>query len=134
MVNKMTRHKVRTVSAGRLPGFSKALYTTLLLATAVCLPASAGPLYAQGTAQIYSQQCASCHGDKGKGDGPAGQYLNPKPTDFATSLKGKADDWIAKAITGGGAAIGGAPVMPPFPNLTADQVKGLVDYLKQLGS
>ena len=134
MVNKMTRHKVGTVSAGKLPGFLKGLYTTLLLTTAVCVTASAGPLYAQEAAQIYSQQCASCHGAKGKGDGPAGQYLNPKPTDFATSLKGKSDDWIAKAITGGGAAIGGSPVMPPFPNLTADQVKGLVDYLTHLGS
>ena len=32
----------------------------------------------------------TCHGTKGKGDGPAGKYLNPKPSDFAVSLKGKA--------------------------------------------
>ena len=82
----------------------------------------------------YARQCASWRGNSGKWDGPAGQYLSPKPTDFATSLKGKSDDWIAKAISGGGAAVGGSTVMPPFPNLSANQVKGLVDYVKQLGS
>ena len=40
---------------------------------------------------------------KGQGDGPAGKYLKPPPSDFAVSLKGKTDDWIAKAISQGGA-------------------------------
>lgn len=30
-------------------------------------------------AKIYGQNCAMCHGDQGKGDGAAGQALNPKP-------------------------------------------------------
>lgn len=30
-------------------------------------------------AKIFSQNCAMCHGNEGKGDGPAGQALNPKP-------------------------------------------------------
>jgi mono/diheme cytochrome c family protein len=88
------------------------------------------PAYAQQPDALYSQSCAGCHGAKGQGDGPAGKYLKPPPTDFATSLKGKADDWIAKAIKGGGAAIGGATTMPPYPNLSDDQVKGLVAYIK----
>ncbi len=92
------------------------------------------PSYAQGAADIYSQQCVSCHGAKGKGDGAAGQYLNPKPSDFAVSLKGKSDDWIAKAITSGGPAVGESPIMPAFSSLTGDQVKALVDYVKHLGS
>ncbi len=88
------------------------------------------PAYAQEAAAIYSQRCAGCHGPSGKGDGPAGQYLNPKPTDFAVSLKGKSDDWIAKSIKGGGSAVGKSPVMPPFADLSDDQVKGLVTYLR----
>jgi len=111
-----------------------ALVRTLLLTISACIAVSVAPLYAQETSQGYARQCASWRGNSGKGDGPAGQYLSPKPTDFATSLKGKSDDWIAKAISGGGAAVGGSPVMPPFPNLSADQVKGLVDYVKHLGS
>jgi mono/diheme cytochrome c family protein len=86
------------------------------------------------TAALYSQRCASCHGDSGKGDGPAGKYLSPKPTDFATSLKGKSDHWISRAIKGGGPAVGEAPVMPAYGDLSDRQVRELVDYIKKLGS
>ncbi|MBL7546202.1 MAG: cytochrome c [Bdellovibrionaceae bacterium] len=30
-------------------------------------------------AKAYKSNCATCHGDSGKGDGPAGGGLNPKP-------------------------------------------------------
>jgi cytochrome c len=30
-------------------------------------------------AKLYAQNCAMCHGAEGKGDGAAGQALNPKP-------------------------------------------------------
>jgi mono/diheme cytochrome c family protein len=89
---------------------------------------------AQDATAIYAQKCVSCHGVQGKGDGPAGKYLNPKPNDFAMSLKDKTDDWIAKAIKGGGVAVGLSPVMPPYPDLNDDQVKAVVDYIKKLGS
>ena len=91
-------------------------------------------LNAQDAATIYTQQCVACHGASGKGDGAAGKFLTPKPADFAASLKGKPDDWIAKAIKGGGQSVGEAPVMPPYPNLTDDQLKAMVDYVKHLGS
>lgn len=29
--------------------------------------------------KLFTQNCAMCHGNEGKGDGPAGQALNPKP-------------------------------------------------------
>jgi len=32
---------------------------------------------------VYKQNCASCHGAKGEGDGKGGAGLLPKPTDFA---------------------------------------------------
>ena len=31
---------------------------------------------------IYGDRCASCHGDTGEGDGPAGVGMQPPPTDF----------------------------------------------------
>ena len=34
-------------------------------------------------AQIYRETCASCHGNLGRGDGPAGAGLDPKPADLA---------------------------------------------------
>jgi mono/diheme cytochrome c family protein len=36
---------------------------------------------------LYSTNCASCHGEQGKGDGVAGASLNPKPRNF-TSIEG----------------------------------------------
>jgi mono/diheme cytochrome c family protein len=50
-----------------------------------------------------------------------------------TSLKGKTDDWIAKSIMGGGPAVGESAIMPPYSDLSDDQVKALADYIKHLG-
>ena len=36
---------------------------------------------------LYSTNCASCHGEQGRGDGVAGAMMNPKPRNF-TSLEG----------------------------------------------
>lgn len=33
-------------------------------------------------AALFAQQCAMCHGAAGRGDGPAGQGLEPAPSDF----------------------------------------------------
>jgi len=41
---------------------------------------------------IYEQRCASCHGAKGDGKGPAGAALNPKPTSFRESHGEKMTD------------------------------------------
>jgi mono/diheme cytochrome c family protein len=110
----------------RLASFAEVITLGLLFA--------AVSVQAQDASSIYAQKCVSCHGAQGKGDGPAGKYLNPKPNDFAISLKDKTDDWIAKSIKGGGVAVGLSPVMPPYADLSDDQVKALVDYIKKLGS
>ena len=91
------------------------------------------PGHAQDAATIYSQNCVSCHGAQGKGDGAAAKYINPKPTDFAVSLKGKTDDWIARAIKKGGPGVGEAAVMPAYPKLSDAQIHALVEYVKHLG-
>jgi mono/diheme cytochrome c family protein len=107
---------------------------------AITLFASAASLFvamparAQSADATYAQSCAACHGNKGQGDGPAGKYLKPPPSDFAVSLKGKTDDWITKAISQGGPAVGESPTMPGFSQFSADQVKALVEYIKKLGS
>jgi mono/diheme cytochrome c family protein len=45
-------------------------------------------LMARGRA-IYAQTCATCHGPDGKGDGPGGKGLNPKPRNFTESATWK---------------------------------------------
>ena len=39
------------------------------------------PLMVRGKA-VYAQTCATCHGPEGKGDGPGGTGLAPKPRNF----------------------------------------------------
>jgi mono/diheme cytochrome c family protein len=39
-------------------------------------------LMARGQA-LYAQSCATCHGTDGKGDGPGGAGITPKPRNFA---------------------------------------------------
>lgn len=41
-------------------------------------------LMARGKA-VYAQTCATCHGPEGKGDGPGGTGLTPKPRDFTAA-------------------------------------------------
>ncbi|MFQ5925549.1 MAG: ethylbenzene dehydrogenase-related protein [Dehalococcoidia bacterium] len=36
--------------------------------------------------QVYLKRCASCHGEKGDGNGPAAPYLNPRPRDFTLGM------------------------------------------------
>jgi mono/diheme cytochrome c family protein len=107
----------------------------LFLAMAVVIAAgSQTATAAQSAADIYSEKCAACHGDTGKGDGPAGQAMTPPPAPFSTALKNKSASWIGTVITKGGPAVGMTPAMPPHPTLTSDQVNALIQYIKGLKS
>lgn len=68
---------------------------------------------------IYADRCAVCHGPNGGGDGPTAGGLTPKPRNFSDAAwqASKTDDAIAKAIVGGGTAVGLSPLMPPNPDL-----------------
>ena len=35
--------------------------------------------------ELYAANCSSCHGENGRGDGPAGLQLNPRPRNFHSS-------------------------------------------------
>jgi len=106
----------------------------LFLAMAIVIVARPGTAGAQSAMSVYAQKCAECHGQNGKGDGPAGQVMVPPPTPFSTTLKGKSDSWIASVITQGGPAVGLSPGMPPHPNMSSSQVKDLTQYIKGLNS
>jgi mono/diheme cytochrome c family protein len=86
-------------------------------------------------AEIYSANCASCHGDGGIGDGPAGQGLDPAPANIAHTSQMLGDDYLFWRISEGGA-------MEPF-NSTMIAWKGVLDedarwdvinYVQALGS
>jgi high-affinity iron transporter len=78
---------------------------------------------------IYDGRCAFCHGISGKGDGPAGAALDPKPTNF-----GNADFWkktspeAMKEVIEHGKR---NTAMVPFgASLSAEQIGDLMAYLQ----
>ena len=74
----------RTASPDSVDAAVRALATSLESAWHVSLeeiPAVA-PSLARGKT-LYAQQCASCHGPLGAGDGPAAAALTPRPADLA---------------------------------------------------
>lgn len=88
-------------------------------------------------ADLYKQQCAVCHGDKGKGDGVVAPMLEHRPRDytrgnfkFKTSAVGEMpfDDDLYRTITSGVPAAG----MPSFGDLREEDRWALVAYVKKL--
>ncbi len=83
--------------------------------------------------QIYTTYCASCHGDGGMGDGPAGAALNPPPAPIAHTSQMLGDDKLFWRISEGGAAFGTA--MPAFKDVLDEQARwDVINYIRALGS
>ena len=85
--------------------------------------------------KLYGQFCASCHGQSGKGDGPAATALNPKPRDHTDKeyMSKLSDDDLLKVIKNGGASVGKSPLMPPWgASLKDDQIKDIIAYVRTL--
>ncbi len=103
----------------------------LLTALAFVLPATA----LADSATDYKTYCSTCHGDAGKGDGPAGGAMDPKPANLADKelYKTRDDATLAKAIKEGGPAVGKSAMMAPWGSVLNDQqVKDMVTYIKTL--
>ena len=88
-----------------------------------------------GGQAIYSLYCVTCHGQTGKGDGPAAVALNPRPADHtdAIFMGGLTDANIYQAIKGGGVSIGKSPLMAPWGAIVPEQgLRDLVAYVRSL--
>jgi mono/diheme cytochrome c family protein len=78
---------------------------------------------------LYTQYCMACHGVSGKGNGPSGKGLNPKPTDFTTAAPDDAE-WF-KATKLGTKAVGKSTGMEGFGSRLSDQqIKDVLEYAK----
>jgi len=66
--------------------------------------------------KLYTQNCATCHGDHGDGMGPSGKYMLPKPRSFAKEAfkKGDSVESIFTTVTQGldGTAMAGFATLP----------------------
>ena len=77
---------------------------------------------------LYKTQCSPCHGDKGKGDGPAAAALTPKPADHTSAaLQAESDGSLFYKISEG------RKPMPAFKNtLKENQRWALINYIRTL--
>ena len=80
---------------------------------------------------MFTEQCASCHGKSGIGDGEAGRELQPKPANIAFIM----DKWIATdpflfwSISEGGERLETA--MPAFKETLSDKQRWqIIHYLR----
>ena len=75
---------------------------------------------------LYDKNCKSCHGESGKGDGPAAKALKRPPDDFAIGAKGMSEADIVTAIKG-------LKKHPAFgAKLNEEQLKAVAQHVKQL--
>lgn len=81
---------------------------------------------------IYNSNCASCHGEKGMGDGPAANSLNPKPLPLA--MDGELSDaYLYWRIADGGGMEPFRSAMPAWKSfLTEEQIWQVTAYLRTL--
>jgi mono/diheme cytochrome c family protein len=89
---------------------------------------------AKGKAK-FQEVCAACHGELGKGDGPAAAGLPTKPRNLSdAAYMGKLkDQQIFDTIKKGGQAMGKSPLMPAWAGQLSDaQIRDLVAYIRTL--
>lgn len=90
---------------------------------------------------LFVDNCQSCHGPNGDGNGPAADAFILKPRDFAmAAFKFDTDaDWqrgtdadLANVITKGPAIYGGSTEMPAWDTLSADEIQNLIAFIRSL--
>ena len=97
-------------------------------------PASAAVL--EVGKKVFGARCAGCHGATGNSDGPIGKALKPTPQRFTDALWAAriTDEELLTAIRDGGAAVKRSAAMPAHKDLSAEQLTGVVAFVRTLRS
>jgi cytochrome c553 len=101
--------------------------------TSLCLAVLATPsLHAANAATLWKSDCASCHGDDGRGDTKMGRKLYISDlTDAALQAK-FTDEEATKSIKLGLKDAKGKVIMKEISGVSDDDVKALVAYVRSL--
>lgn len=76
---------------------------------------------------FYKAECASCHGDTGRGDGPKAGTLEQKPRDLATpAIVSQSDGSIFWKLTEGKAP------MPNYAKFSEEERWSVINYMRSL--
>jgi len=96
------------------------------------------PIWAQNQAEgknLYATYCATCHGERGKGDGTAAASLPAKPADHTNGavMNQLIDKFLYDVISKGGGAVGKSTFMPSWGGALNDtQIRDVVAYIRAL--
>jgi len=82
---------------------------------------------------LFKQNCTSCHGDAGRGDGPAVATLNPKPRNFTQPEKWTRGYRVTDIFTTVTTGVKGTG-MAPFDFIVPADRMALVHYVRSLGA
>lgn len=119
MMNDMARH--RYYMRNGVPAAYRGKVSTV--------PAT--PEIVREGARLYAENCASCHGAEGFGDGEAGHGLNPPPANLAHIIRMPMldDEYLLWTLSEGGAPVDSA--MPAFKDiLTEEQMWKIVAAMR----
>ena len=90
----------------------------------------------QDGAALYKASCTKCHGDLGKGDGPAAKLIkNQSMGDLSSkaAMSKYSDADVTKMIAEGGPAVGKSKLMPAHKDkMSAGDIKAVVAFIKTL--
>jgi mono/diheme cytochrome c family protein len=96
-------------------------------------PGSSGD--AKAGLEIHKKNCLRCHGEQGKGDGPAAKLLKTKPSDWSDKAKmsSLSDQDLFKVISKGGEAVGRSKLMPAFGEKLSDKdISNVIAFVRSL--
>jgi cbb3-type cytochrome c oxidase subunit III len=94
--------------------------------------AAAAPAAISGETLFAEKGCATCHGAQGKGDGPVGAALKPKPRNFADAKWKFGFDLasVVKTINNGSPGTG----MAPYKGVLTDaEITAVAEHVRKLG-
>ena len=81
--------------------------------------------------ETYEKDCAKCHGKDGKGKTKMGEKYNAKDYTDAKVQEELKDEAAIKAIKEGYKDKEGKQVMKPSEDLSDEEIKGLVAYMRK---
>lgn len=106
--------------------------TSLRILLAASLPALAAGLRAAPAAELWADQCASCHGEDGKAQTKQGKKLKIRDYSSATVQAELKDEEMLKAILEGVTENGKERMKSFKDEVSADEAKSLVAFVRGL--
>jgi mono/diheme cytochrome c family protein len=108
-----------------------------LMALAVLSASAASAQDKEEGKKLYVTYCSSCHGDSGKGDGPAAASLPVKPANHTDGnvMNKMSDKTLVDIISKGGQAAGKSAFMPAWgASLREKQIADILAYLRSIAN